>query len=179
MQIMLRILYSHLRRWLGLHPPQRPDASSTGRLSVPHSSIIHYFHPPYCQLIYLSMKQTPLSSRQPSLHDGRKLLLPLLALGSLKLHVRCQWQRGAPKGRIMLLCCCCTVPYLRPLCGLLQVLLQHIHGRQWRRSSLEAAPEQHTEVAQLLAWFWDSPAAEHPFSLQNFVTGGKRDGSVL
>lgn len=61
---------------------------------------------------------------------------------------------------------------------LAQVLLHHIHGRQWRRSSFQAAPEQHAEVAQLLAWFWDSPKPEHPFSLHNLVTGGKQDGIV-
>lgn len=62
------------------------------------------------------------------------------------------------------------------LLGSMQVLLQHIHGRQWRRSTFLATPEHHTGVAQLLAWFWDSPEKQHPFSLHNFVTGGRREG---
>lgn len=61
---------------------------------------------------------------------------------------------------------------------LAQVLLHHIYGRQWRRSSLDMTPEQHTELAQLLGWFWDSPAAEHPFSLHNLIAGGRKNGIV-
>ena len=57
---------------------------------------------------------------------------------------------------------------------LAQVLLQHLLGRQWRRTS--TAPQQHTELGQLLSWFWDSPAAEHPFSLHNLVEGGSKHG---
>ena len=58
----------------------------------------------------------------------------------------------------------------------MQVLLHHIHGRQWRRSGLDAAPQQHTELAQLLTWFWDGPGEAHPFSLHNLIASGKRDG---
>lgn len=55
-----------------------------------------------------------------------------------------------------------------------QVLLQHISGRQWRRPA--QLPGKHSEMAQLLHWFWDSPDPRHHFSLHNLVATGQKHG---
>lgn len=56
------------------------------------------------------------------------------------------------------------------------MLLTHVCGRQWRRPA--DPPAAHSELARLLAWFWDGPGPAHPFSLHSLVAAGRKFGCV-
>ncbi|KAK9808707.1 hypothetical protein WJX72_002328 [[Myrmecia] bisecta] len=52
-------------------------------------------------------------------------------------------------------------------------LLRHLLGRSWRR---DPASLQVADVVQILSLFWDSPAAQHAFSVHNLCLAGAPHG---
>ena len=62
---------------------------------------------------------------------------------------------------------------LQHVSAMLQVLLHHLVGRQWRRKLEAPFPE---EVAQILHWFGDQPLEQRPYSVHNLCAAGQRHG---
>lgn len=58
---------------------------------------------------------------------------------------------------------------------LMQALVHHLVGRQWRRKLEAAYPE---EVAQMLHWFGDQASEQRPFSIHNMCSTGQPYGCV-
>ncbi len=56
---------------------------------------------------------------------------------------------------------------------LVQALVYHLVGRQWRRKLEAAYPE---EVAQVLQWFGDQACEQRPFSIHNMCATGQTHG---
>lgn len=56
---------------------------------------------------------------------------------------------------------------------MLQALVHHLVGRQWRRKLEASYPE---EVAQMLQWFGDQASEQRPFSIHNMCATGQPHG---